>query len=91
MSKWLLMGVLVAACGGETEPGPCEKALTECLDACPVDVGPPTAARSICVDACNADHAACEVPPPVEQESTCVVVAGGTYECEGVPIEHGHR
>jgi hypothetical protein len=94
MFKAMSVLILLTGCawqGGDVDESPCGKALTVCLSECPVDVGSPTAARSICVDDCNADQAACEAPPtPAVHIPVCIVVAGGTYECDGVPFEHGH-
>jgi hypothetical protein len=90
-----LISLVLTACGTAADPTlpPCDQARAECFDACPVDTSPSGSAQDACEAACNTEHGLCvvPVPPAPEHAALCIVVAGGTYECDGVPIQRGHR
>jgi hypothetical protein len=91
----LTLTLVLTACYGATDPAapPCDQEREECLAACPVDTTPSGSAQDACEAACNTEHSLCvvPVPPAPEHAAVCIVVAGGTYECDGVPIQRGHR
>jgi hypothetical protein len=92
----LTLTLVLTACYGVAEDPtlpPCDQARAECFDACPVNVAPGATARDSCEAACNTEHGLCvvPVPPAPEHAAVCIVVAGGTYECDGAPIQRGPR